>query len=268
VGSYVLITGALGGLGQELARECALRGFNLFLTDRSQDASQFLSSIEEDFSIQVHYHPCELTSEESRTELFDTIKRGNLKFRGLINVAGQDFEGPFLDQSRDQLLYLINLLIEAMVDLSHTILNLRDPEQRFMLINISSLAGFFPMPYKATYSAAKGFIKGFSRALREEIKSFGNVLVVTPAGLPTTDESRRKIHAQGIWGKMTAMDTKIVARRTIDLALQERAVYVPGLLNRLLARMGMILPDTIVTDFIGKRWRAVQHVVEPHQKLK
>ena len=57
----------------------------------------------------------------------------------------------------------------------------------FRLINVCSLAGFFPMPYKATYAASKRFLLDFSRALREEIKSFGTVTALCPSGMPTTD---------------------------------------------------------------------------------
>ncbi len=269
MGSYILITGALGGFGGALVHECARRGYDLYLTDRAQEASSFVQSITDQYGIQVRYRPCELTSRESRTEFINTLVEEQCQFWGLINVAGRDFEGAFLDQSREQLLYLIDLLIEAMVDLSHSILNLRDLQRRFMLINVSSLAGFFPMPYKATYSAAKGFIKGFSRALREEIKSFGNVLVVSPAGLATTIESRRKIHAQGVWGKLTTMETQIVARRTIECAMKEKASYVPGLINRMIARLGRALPDRFITEFVSKRWQAVQGIVfsPPEQKL-
>ncbi len=264
MGSYILITGALGGFGGALVHECARRGYDLYLTDRAPEASQFVQSIIDRYRIQVRYRPCELTSREARIEFITALREEQCQFWGLINVAGRDFEGAFLDQSREQLLYLIDLLIEALVDLSHSVLKLRDPQRRFMLINVSSLAGFFPMPFKATYSAAKGFIKGFSRALREEIKPFGNVLVVSPAGLPTTIESRRKIHAQGLWGRLTSMDTQVVARRTIERALEEKASYVPGLINRVLAQLGGILPDHIITEFIGKRWRAVQRVVFSH----
>lgn len=256
--SYVLITGALGGLGGALANECARRGFDLYLTDRASHADELVHDLAATFGVQVRYRPCELTDPQAREALVAALTAEGCRFRGLINVAGRDFEGAFLEQSREQMLYLIRLLIEAMVDLSHAILHLRDQQQRFMLINISSLAGFFPMPYKATYSAAKGFIKGFSRALREEIKPFGNVLVVSPAGLPTTAESRRKMAAQGLWGRLTAMDTQTVARRTIDRALKEKASYVPGLLNRLLAWMGNLLPDRVITKIVGRRWRTVQ----------
>lgn len=258
-----MITGALGGLGSELARECARRGYNLYLTDLAAEAGQVCAEISAESGVHVRYRACELTEPQARTDLIEALKAEGILFCGLINVAGRDYEGAFLDQSREQLLYLIHLLIEAMVDLSHEILALRDPSRRFMLINISSLAGYYPMPYKATYSAAKGFIQRFSRALREEIKPYGNVMVVSPAGLPTHAESRRKIAAQGLWGRLTVMDTKVVARRTIEMALAEKASYVPGFLNQVLAELAAVVPDSLIIRFIGKRWRGVQKAVFP-----
>ncbi len=259
--SYIMITGALGGLGSELARECARRGYNLYLTDIPAEASQVCAAMSAEYGVQVRYRSCELTDLQERTSLIEALKAERILLCGLINVAGRDYEGAFLDQSRQQVLYLVHLLIEAMVDLSHAALNLRDPSRRFLLINISSLAGYYPMPYKATYSAAKGFIQRFSRALREEIKPFGNVLVVSPAGLPTHSESRRKIAAQGLWGRLTVMNTKVVARRTIERALAEKASYVPGLLNQVLAWLASVVPDSLIIQFIGKRWRVVQKAV-------
>lgn len=256
--SYILVTGALGGLGSELSRECARRGYNLYLTDLPAEASQVCAAISAEYGVQVRYRSCELTELQARTALVEALRAEGILFCGLINVAGRDYEGAFLEQSREQVIYLVHLLIEAMVDLSHAVLNLRDPSRRFMLINISSLAGFYPMPYKAIYSAAKGSIQKFSRALREEIKPFGNVLVVSPAGLPTHAESRRKIAAQGFWGKLTALNTQYVARRTIDLALSEKAIFVPGMVNAFLAMTAGLIPDRVITWFVGKRWKAIQ----------
>jgi hypothetical protein len=145
-------------------------------------------------------------------------------------------------------------MITANLDLTHGILDLRHPTQRFMLINIGSLAAFFPMPYKAVYSSTKRFLLNFTLALREEIKDFGDALILCPAGLPTHSASIEKMQAQGFWGRVTMSDTSRIARRTIDLALKGRAVYIPGVLNQALAWLGMCLPPTILAHFLAKRW--------------
>ncbi len=59
----VLITGASGGLGRELAAECAARGYDLFLTDiSSQGLSEIKQGITRRFDVAVHTHACDVTS--------------------------------------------------------------------------------------------------------------------------------------------------------------------------------------------------------------
>jgi short-subunit dehydrogenase len=113
-------------------------------------------------------------------------------------------------------MYLIYLNIGAMVDMTYQALHIRIPSERFTLVNVTSLASFPPMPYKAVYSSTKRFIINFALALWKEIESFGNVTILYPAGLPTNAESMKKIFLQGFWGKMTAQDTSLVVRKTIE----------------------------------------------------
>ncbi|MCL4560210.1 MAG: SDR family NAD(P)-dependent oxidoreductase [Chloroflexi bacterium] len=256
--SYLMITGASGGLGTAFVLEAARRGYNLFLTDLRPDGATFAQTLSTTFGIQARYQPCNLTQPEARLELFDFLRSAGVRFWGLINVAGTDFEGSFLELPRQQFLNVIRLNIEATVDMTHAIIHLRDPERRFMLINVSSMAAFFPMPYKATYAATKRFVLDFSRAIREEIRPFGSVTALCPAGLPTTPETMRAIFAQGFWGMATTMDTKTVARRTLNRALKGRAVYIPGVINSLGLRLAAYLPAGLVARFVGKRWQAAQ----------
>jgi len=154
---------------------------------------------------------------------------------------------------------LINLNIEATVDMTHEIIRFRDPERKFMLINVASLAAISPMPYKATYAATKRFILDFSSALREEIKEFGTVAALCPAGLPTTPETMERIFAQGFWGKITTEDTRTVARRTVGIALKGGSIYIPGWINLIMSALSGALPTALKTRWVGERWRAAQN---------
>jgi len=256
--SCLLITGATGGLGSALVHECARRGYDLFLTDQADDSNDFVESIAKTYGTDIHYISCDLTSKESRTRLINALQSGSYCFWGLINVAGRDYEGAFLDKSREQILHLLHLLIEATVDMTHAILKLRDPDHRFLLVNISSLAALFPMPYKATYAASKRFLIDFTLAIREEISDYGTAMVVCPAGLPTHAESIRKLKAQGFWGKITTTDTQFAAQRIIEYALKGKAIYIPGFVNLALLFLGSLLPLPLVAKYIGNRWRQKQ----------
>jgi uncharacterized protein len=264
--TYVLISGATGGLGSTFVYECARRGYNLYLTDMREEVIGFAEYISHSFNVEVHARACDLTSLQGRSEFFAAIKAEGRRFWGLINVAGTDYEGAFLDRPRGQILQLIHLNVESTVDMTHEIIKLRDPDKKFMLINVCSLAALTPMPYKATYAATKRFLLDFSRAIREEIKDFGTVTALCPAGLATTPETMERIFAQGFWGKVTTVDTRLVARKTMDHALKGRDVYIPGWINQIIHALGGLLPVSLTTRLVGNRWRSAQQEINPWQE--
>jgi uncharacterized protein len=251
---FLMITGATGGLGRAFVLESARLGYDLFLTDQAAGGDVVAARLAEKFNINVQYRPCDLGSEERRGEFINSLKSDGLSFWGLINVAGLDHEGAFLEKNRSQILKILQVNILATMDITHGVLPLRDPDQRFMLINVCSLAGFYPMPYKATYAASKRFLLDFSRALREEIKPFGTVTALCPAGMPTTDECMRSIFSQGFWGLATTMDPQVVAKRTLRAAKKGRAVVIPGALNQFIQWISGFLPVSTKVRYVAKRW--------------
>lgn len=251
---YTIITGALGGIGSAFALECARRGRNLLLVDIHEQADDLVGFLLNQFQIKIQYHPCDLTDHSARAELIHLLNHQQIKLNGLINVVGKEIEGAFIDRSREEILHLIKLNIEALIDLSLAALKLHDDSQHFFLVNVASLAGFFPMPYKSLYAATKRFIINFSLGLREEIREFGNVTVLCPSGLPTTAESMRKIFLQGFWGKITAQETYTVVRRTMDKVQRNVPIYIPGFPNKLIAWFANLLPDAWIAAYLRKRW--------------
>jgi uncharacterized protein len=266
--SFILISGATGGLGSAMVTECARRGYNLLLTDLRDDVVGFAEYLAKTYTIDARGIPCDLASQPSRTDFLNTLKAEGFRFRGLINVAGLDHEGAFLDRSRDQILQLIHLNIEATVDLTHEVIHLRDPEAKFMLVNVCSLAAATPMPYKATYAATKRFLLDLSMALREEIKDFGTVTALCPAGMPTTVENMEGIFAQGFWGAVTTVDTRTAARLTLDAAEKGKEVVVPGWINRMIYGASRLLPASVTARIAGDRWRASQQVRDPWKEYQ
>jgi uncharacterized protein len=257
---FVLISGATGGLGKAFAVECASRGWNLFLTDlRPEPLETLAASLRGTYNIQVVTHPCDLTDAAARSELFDYIRATGLRFGLLINVAGVDFEGPFYEQSREQIRAILRLNVEGTLDMTHAMLEFRDPLSVFRIINVASLAAFYPMPVKATYAASKRFLLDFSLALREEVRDLGaSVTALCPAGMPTTTECIEGIEAQGWMGHITTQDTGAVAAGTVDAALKGRAVYIPGAVNRIVQALGSLIPPVLVANLIGSRWKAAR----------
>jgi len=263
--SLVCITGATGGLGKAFAVECASRGWDIFLTDLSESAlSRLSASLSNTYGVNAIYRPCDLTDHVSRTELFEYMQVNELRFRSLINIAGLDYEGVFCDRTREQIRTILRLNIEANLEMTYAVLKIRDESQPFRIINVASLAAYYSMPVKAMYAASKRFLLNFSMALREEIRPIGGtVTALCPAGMPTTPDCIRSIDSQGFMGIVTTKNVGFVAARTIDHALKGHAVYIPGMLNRVLRFAGGLVPATVVAHMIGSRWNATHKRNEP-----
>lgn len=258
--SMVFITGAAGGLGKAFSVECASRGWDLFLTDISESALSRLSmSLANTYNINVNYYCCDLTDFDSRTGLFEHLYEKGYMFNFLINVAGLDYEGPFAERTRSQIRTILRLNIEANLEMTHELIKLRDPARTFRIINVASLAAFYPMPVKAMYSSSKRFLLNFSRALGEELRSQDiTVTALCPAGMPTTPACIEAIEAQGFAGRITTCNVGYVAAGTIDRALKGKSVYIPGTLNRMLRAVSTIVPEALVARAVGSRWSAAQ----------
>jgi len=256
----VFITGAAGGLGRALAVACAQRGWDLFLTDRDEAGLKRLKAgLRRRFPADVRISACDLTDEKDVRKLMRRVDRLHLRFGMLLNIAGVDFEGGFLERDCDKLVSIVNVNVTATLRVTHEVLSRREGEGRFYLVFVSSLASLFPMPLKAIYAASKRFLLDFSLALGQELRAQRvNVLALCPGGLPTTEGSIRGIEAQGLWGRLTTNPLERVAQNTIAKALAGQRVYIPGKVNRLLGSLGKLVPKRVVTGLIYLRWYNAQ----------
>ncbi len=253
----VLITGATGGLGKAFAVECASRGWNLFLTDISEQAlADLASGLERMTGVRAQVTACDLTDAVAREALWQQIERLGLRFHCLINVAGIDYEGPFDERPVGELRTIVRLNIESTIEMTRRVLAFRAPGCTLNIINVSSLAAFYPMPVKAVYAASKRFLLDWSLALRQELR--GQDITVTalcPAGMPTNPGTIRAIEAQGFMGRVTTTNVGDVAAMTINRAQAGRHVVVPGAANQALRFLGSMLPPSLVALLINRRWQ-------------
>ena len=256
----VFITGASGGLGRVMAVECAKRGYNLFLTDVDVKRLDALKNgIVRRYGVQVQTHACDLTDSADIDHMFGYIDAQNIRFDMLLNIAGIDYEGSFLERECSKIRDIVRLNIEATLTITHGILDRRAQGGAFYLVFVSSLASIYPIPLKATYAASKRFLLDFATALGQELKhKKTHVMALCPGGLVTTQEAINGILAQGIWGEATTNRMELVAHRTIARVLNGRRTYFPGVLDRLFSLIGPVLPRTLIAKLLYNRWNKAQ----------
>lgn len=268
--SVVYISGATGGLGRSLAVECASRGWNLFLTDINEKRLEaFSKSLSHAYNVYVDYAACDMTDANARAELIDKVLEKKLCLSMMINVAGLDYEGKFLEKTRAQILTVLNVNVISTMDMIHSLSRFRDRSRTFRIINVCSLAGMFPMPVKATYAASKRFLIDMTLALREEFRPMNATLTgLCPAGMMTTEACIKGTEVQGFMGRITTLEVSHIARKTIDHALKGKAIYIPGFVNQLLTGIGRLLPSSTIASIIGKRWEKTNKEVEEAIAIK
>lgn len=256
-GYYTLITGATGGLGRAFCVACAERGENLVLTARNDEKlSALAKELKDKYAVKVIASACQLQDELSRLLFFSSLRERGVYFDRLINVAGADIQKAFSLYSQEKLVFQTRVNLEAAVSFSSFALERRAP--RLEIISISSVSGIYPMPYFALYSATKGAETQFFRALRTELKGQGvTVTTVLPGAMPTRSDICEQIRGQGLWGRLAAKSPKFVAEKSLCAAKKNKAVYIPGFWNKMMAFFTKPLPMSWKMRFIAARWSKI-----------
>lgn len=254
--NFTFISGATGGIGKAFSISCAKRGYNLFLTGRSQNK---LDALTEELKvlngdIKIVTCPCDLTSKEDRDNMLAVIDNAGITFNRIINVAGVDIQKAFMDYTSEKVLFQIRVNVEATVTLTHALLNRREKECE--VIDISSMSGASPMPYFALYSATKAMLTNFFTSLHVELKKQGvKVTVVLPGGVYTRPDIIEDIKGQGIWGKLSSKSPEFVAEKSLKAVKKNKTKYIPGGFNKFLNFIMKFVPIKIQLAFIANRWK-------------
>jgi len=258
----MIVTGATGGVGKAFCSLLADKGFNLLITDREiSSISELASGIEKQYDKSVETFVCDMTNETVRNDFYQYIKNTDRHYHGLINVAGIDSEGQFSTKDYEKINMIMQLNMISTTENIHKILPYRDPDTPFLIINVSSLAAFQPMPYKAMYSASKRFIVQLTLGIREELKREGVLMsVLCPGGMPTNPLTIQRIEKQGFFGKITTLDTTKVVTITYKKAMSGKAIIIPGFFNKLLFFLTKLIPETVIARMLQKKWSKVLYM--------
>lgn len=257
-----LITGASSGIGAAFAQELANRQYNLVLVARSQDKLQKLAQqLEKDHQIQTEVIPQNLTENNAPQTLFDTITAKGINIDLLINNAGFGDYGLFAHSSLTRQLEMIQLNISALVALTHLFLTPMRQQREGGIINVSSIAGFQPIPYMSIYAATKAFVLNFSEAIWEENKDTGITVTCVCPG-PTETEFFIKANFPSSMTESSQQNyttPEEVVKATLNAFQQQQASIVPGSFpNQLIANLPRFLPRETLVKAVAKQFRPQQ----------
>ena len=248
----VLITGASAGLGEGFARGLAADGRDLILTARREDRLDKLAAeLRTTHGITVTVFAADLAMPGAAEGLVAGITRAGLEIDTLINNAGYGARGAFADLPRDSQLGQIDLNCRALVALSHAVLPAMIAAKRGAILNVASTAAFQPGPWMAVYYATKAFVLSFSEALHEELRPHDiKVTALCPGPTATEFGKVAGFGGNGVFDRLSA-DAPSVVRLGLKALQRNRAVAIPGLMNKASAQGHRLLPRMLVRKAAG-----------------
>ena len=185
--SWVLITGASSGFGEEFARQYAKKGHPLVLVARRLDRLQELAEeLREQFHIDVAVEQVDLSDIEAIKQLHQRLRERGTAIDILINNAGHGLQGPFLDVELDAALSMVQLDIASLTAITHVFAQDMRTRRRGKILLTASLLAYQGVVNFAVYSAAKAYVLRLAEALHRELKRDGITVTALCPGMSNT----------------------------------------------------------------------------------
>jgi hypothetical protein len=243
-----LITGASAGLGAEFARQCTARGDEVILVARRRDRLQALAV---ELGPNAHVIEADLAQPGSGTRVVTEAGARGLWVRTLINNAGFGVSGGFEKLPVARQLETIDVNVRALTELCAAVLPDMRRDGGGAVLNVASTAAFQAGPYMAVYYASKAYVLSFTEALHQELKGSGIAVTALCPG-PTATEFFEVAGAPD--GRLAKMATEPIAvvRAGLDGLAKNKAIVVPGAMNKLGAQANRLLPRAAMRRIVER----------------
>jgi len=240
-----IVTGASSGIGLELAREAATRGYDLIIAadEPLEAAAQTLRAL----GAEVDAVETDLATRDGVQQLY-AMARGR-DIDALLANAGHGLGKGFLDQEFAEVQHVINTNVTGTLDLVQKVA--RDMRRRMKgrILITGSIAGFMPGTFQAVYNGSKAFIDSFSYALRNELKDTGVTVTCLMPGVTDTE----------FFARADLLDTKVgteehkadpadVAKTGFDAMEKGEPGVVAGASNKLRQALANIMPNVMLAE--------------------
>jgi short-subunit dehydrogenase len=251
-----VVTGASDGIGYELAKTFAERGFDLVVCAEDKgiaEAAQAFGS----HGGRVESVRVDLRTFDGVETLYARVVALGRPIDAVAINAGVGVGGDFARTELEEELALIALNVTSTVHLAKRIVKDMVRQGSGRILFTSSVAATMPAPFEAVYGASKAFVQSFAEALRNELKDTGVTVTALMPGPTETSFFERA----GMEDTKVATDEKDdpadVARQGFEALMAGKDHVVAGSLkNKLFTAGGKTLPQTATAELH-------RHLTEP-----
>jgi uncharacterized protein len=248
---YALITGSTAGIGLDIAKELASLGHNIVLTARREDRlKEIARQLSQDYKIHCDYVVADLAETSAPETIFNFCTSNNYPVEILVNNAGYSINKKFHETGEEEEERFLRVLGISVVALTKKFLPEMLKQKSGKIMLVSSLASFAPPAtgWGALYGPVKTFVNRFGDALNLNYRSHGITATNVCPGFTVTEFHT----ASGMQDAMDEVpsfmkkDSKTVAKGAVDAMMKGKSVWVPGILNKLIAFLCNNLPTSLV----------------------
>lgn len=234
-----LVTGASSGIGRDIARSLAKRGYSLILTARREDRLKELAA---DLPVETRVLPADLSTREGCFSLYEQTKDEDIDI--LVNNAGRGLFGPFDETDLNTELGMLDVNITAVHIL--TKLFLPDFKRRGSghILNVASSAAFLPGPLLSSYYASKSYVMRLSEAISEELrraKSGVKISVLCPGPVCTEFDEVADVRFS-----TPSLSSSWVAEYAVWNMLRGKLLIIPGFQMKFVHAAQRLVPDGVL----------------------
>ena len=221
--NVTVITGGAGGLGSQLAREAMCRGKHVIIAGRDDKRLNAVSESLQKSGLKGSVIPfrCDITNQDDIDNLAEFLVSEGKNVEYLFNNAGAGYFRNANENRSPDVQNIIGSSLTGMILLTSAVLNISSPDSRMTIVNVMSTSSLVGRATETVYCAAKWGARGFTEALRAELKGSGKrVIAVYPGGMKTPfwDNEERDIS--------TFMDPANVASQIATAVFDAEYIYV------------------------------------------
>jgi short-subunit dehydrogenase len=241
-----LVTGATAGIGLTFAQQLADRGYDLVLVARDRARLQETASDLGAKGVSVEVLVADLSDSAGMAAVEARIASSESPIDLLVNNAGYGLKHRFIENSADDEQGMLDVLVTAVMRLSHAAITTMVPRGSGGIINVSSVAGFLP---RGTYSAAKAYVNSFSEWAHNEYAPAGvQVMALCPGFTRTEFHGRMEVSQStvpdGLW-----LDVNFLVATALKDFDKGKTFSIPSARYKVLAGVGRYAPSSVLQRF-------------------
>jgi uncharacterized protein len=255
-GKYALITGASSGIGKEISRCLAGAGAHCLLhaiPGEREALHEWAGELEQAYAVKTWCLFGDFRSEEAPAALYRAAAGLVPRIDVLVNNAGMMVYGNFHEVPLEKQAALVAVNLSAYMTLLHCALPDMIARGDGRILNISSVSAFQPCPHHAVYGSAKAFVQSLSEAVSQETRGTG--VKVTALCPSYTDTPLLKVEGfppELWWYRISGLsDPAYIARKGVEALRRGKAVFIPGLRNRIIHTLVLRLTPRRLLDAIS-----------------